>query len=476
MKDFLIFLIKLFIYVILAFTVWFIIKFPIYVSILFLNLFISLLLAHLLKDKELEILIVISSVFLAGSIILLHNYQTSYNVWIDKILIIFETIFIICVFLFLQKKSWEIEVYDTFFVEQIENLQNEISLVTNSTKELHKKILNINEMMDNFRIVENMITSLSTVSSISMTKNYAINLIHKVLAGSYVSLYMDEIEVSEDSVEKEIIDYIKTNNKYLFIKNVNSQESKAIIKKHNITSSKAFKFTSIVGFPLKIYGSTLTNGYLIVLSPKEINEDNLRLLSIFSSYLEISLSNLKLIEHTQNLAITDTLTGLYVHKYFKEILEEEINRVRYHNRIISLAMFDIDNFKQINDTYGHNIGDMVLTKFAEILRKRLREVDKICRYGGDEFTVIFPDTKLSDAAKICEELRNIVLNEAIVVPKKNSDGVSSLARVKFSISGGVIEYRPEYNYSVEEFINEVDKLLYKSKTQGKNKITVWQKV
>ncbi len=475
MKDFLIFLIKLFVYAVLVFTIWFIIKFPIYVSVLFLNLFVLLLIAHLIRDKELEILILISSVFLAGSIILLHNYQ-AYNVWIDKILIIFETVFIIFVFLFLQKKSWEIEVYDTSFVEQIENLQDAISTITNNTKELHTKILNINEMMDNFRIVESIITSLSTVSSISMAKNYAINLIHKVIPGCYVSLYTDESEVSENSIEKEVINYIKINNKYLFVKDINSQESKSIIKKHNIASSKDFKFTSIIGFPLKIYGSTLNNGYLILFSPEEISEDSLRLLSIFSSYLEISLSNLKLIEHTQNLAITDTLTGLYVHKYFKEILEEEINRVKYHNRIISLAMFDIDNFKQINDTYGHHIGDMVLTRFAEILRKRLREVDKICRYGGDEFTVIFPDTKLSDAAKISEELRNIVLNEAIVVPKSTSNEISSLVRVKFSISGGVIEYRPEYNYSVEEFINEVDKLLYKSKTEGKNRITVWQKV
>ncbi len=476
MKDFLIFLIKLFVYAILVFTIWFIIKFPIYVNIIFLNLLVSLLIAHLIKDKELEIFILISSLFLTGSIILLHNYQPYYSVWIDKILVFFETIFIVLYFLFLQKKSWEIEVYDTSFVEKIENLQTEISAISNDTKELQTKILNINEMIDNFRIVENFITSLSGSSSISVVKNYALNLLHKIFPNSYVGIYMNQTEIPENSLEKEIINYIKGEDRYFFIQNINSQVVNNIIKKQIISSSKNFNFISLLAFPLKICGETLNVGYLIIMSPNKINEDNLRLISIFCSYLEISLSNLKLIEYTQNLAITDTLTGLYVHKYFKEILEEEINRVKYHNRVISLAMFDIDNFKQINDTYGHNIGDMVLVKFSEILRKRLREVDKICRYGGDEFTVIFPDTKLQDAAKICEELRNIVLNESIVVPKPIPDGISSLSRVKFTISGGVIEYRSNYNYSVEEFINEVDKLLYKSKTEGKNKITIWQKV
>ncbi|MCS7231448.1 MAG: diguanylate cyclase [Elusimicrobiota bacterium] len=472
MKDFLFFLLKVTIYLIIGLSVWWIIKTPEYVTIIYIIFLIALLLAYLTNDREIQIFVVLSSIFISGSIVLLHNFQPKYDVLIDKIVIVVETLFIIGVFLFLQKKSWSVDVYSTTFIEQIENLEKEISRISDEIRDLQTKIYNINEIKNNFKIMQEVITTLGSVSSISVIKNYVVNLIHKLLPGVYIGLYLTYEEVPKNTLEEEIVKYIKANNKYFFSNDVIYLLQKF---KTSYLYPALSEIKSILGFPIKIYSSSEIEdtGYLIFISPNEVNEDTLRLLSIFSSYVGITISNIKLIEHTQNLAITDTLTGLYVHKYFKELLEEEINRAKYYNRIFSLAMFDIDNFKHINDTYGHNVGDIVLIKFSEILRKRLREVDKIFRYGGDEFAIIFPDTNISNAEKICEEIRNIVLNETIVAPTTSLNNVSSLSRIKFTISGGVMEYSNEY--SLESFVNSVDKLLYKSKTTGKNKITCQKK-
>lgn len=471
MKDFLFFLLKVIIYLIIGLSIWWIIKTPQYVPIIYIGFLIALLLAYLTNDKEIQIFVVLSSIFISGSIVLLHSFQPKYNILIDKIIIILETLFIIGVFLFLQKKSWSLDVYSTTFIEQIENLEKEISRISDEIRDLQTKIYNINEIKNNFKTMQEIITTLGSVSSISVVKTYVVNLIHKLLPGAYVGLYLTHEEVPKNTLEEEVVRYIKLNNKYFFSNDVVYllQKFKTSYLCHNL-----FDIKSILGFPIKIYSSSENGdtGYLVFFSLNEINEETLRLLSIFSSYVGVTISNIKLIEYTQNLAITDTLTGLYVHRYFKELLEEEINRAKYYNRIFSLAMFDIDNFKHINDTYGHNVGDLVLVKFSEILRKRLREVDKIFRYGGDEFAIIFPDTSISNAEKICEEIRNIVLNETIVIPS-TSFNVSSLNRIKFTISGGVMEYSNEY--SLESFINSVDKLLYKSKTTGKNKITCQKK-
>lgn len=472
MKDFLFFLLKILIYLLITISVWLIIKIPQYLIVTFLIFPVAVLLSYLINDREMQIFVVLSSVFIAGSAVLLHNFQPKYNILIDKIFILIEASFVIGVFFFLQHKSWLKEVYSTTFIEQIENLEREISKISDNIKEIQNKIYNANEIKNNFRIIEEVITTLSSVSSVSVIKNYVVNLIHKLLPSIYISLYLSEEEVPKNTLEEVVVKFIQENNRYFFSNDLTSMISKF---KMSYLYPSLEKIKSVLGFPINIYTAEAgIEGYLIFVSPNEISEDKLRMLSIFSNYIGITISNIKLLEQTQNLAITDTLTGLYVHKYFKELLEEEINRAKYYNRNFSLAMFDIDNFKQINDTYGHNVGDMVLVKFAEILRKRLREVDKIFRYGGDEFAIIFPDTTVSNAFKISEEIRNIVLNETIVVTTNISqEGVSSLSRVKFTISGGVMEYSKDL--SLEDFINSVDKLLYQSKTSGKNKIICQKK-
>jgi diguanylate cyclase (GGDEF)-like protein len=124
------------------------------------------------------------------------------------------------------------------------------------------------------------------------------------------------------------------------------------------------------------------------------------LLNAVKSYHESVIADL---EHR---ATRDTMTGLYNHEYFHERLEEELHRARRRDEPVSLLMVDVDLLKQVNDTYGHTSGDLLLLAVVEALRRSLRETDLICRYGGDEFTVILPNTTRSQAEGLIERIQD----------------------------------------------------------------------
>ena len=112
----------------------------------------------------------------------------------------------------------------------------------------------------------------------------------------------------------------------------------------------------------------------------------------------------KQIKQLQALVIKDGLTGLYNSRYIKEILHNEIYRAKRYDRPLSLLLIDVDDFKKINDKQGHLVGDKVLKRIADILKRKLRKSDKVGRYGGDEFLIILPETTKVQAGKIAKEL------------------------------------------------------------------------
>ncbi|GAB6044623.1 hypothetical protein JCM11957_02210 [Caminibacter profundus] len=159
----------------------------------------------------------------------------------------------------------------------------------------------------------------------------------------------------------------------------------------------------------------------------------------------------------EKATITDPLTTLYNRLYFENQIKYLHEKYKRNKTPFSIFLFDIDNFKKINDTYGHQTGDEVLTSIAKILKTNLRKTDLPCRYGGEEFIVIFPESRLQDiitvAKRIKQEIaKNIILDDNLV-----------------TISGGVGEYSNNYN-SVDEFLNRIDAALYIAKKSGKNKI------
>ncbi len=171
-------------------------------------------------------------------------------------------------------------------------------------------------------------------------------------------------------------------------------------------------------------------------------------------------------EEIRILSITDPLTGCYNRGFLTERLNQEIKRARRYGRALSLCLCDIDHFKRINDTFGHQTGDLVLKEFVKIIEESIRkDVDWVARYGGEEFVVILPETDLQGGICMAERLRASVEASTIEIPAADS--------IKITASFGVTAFGPETPEAVispEAMINTADQLMYQAKKEGRNRI------
>lgn len=192
---------------------------------------------------------------------------------------------------------------------------------------------------------------------------------------------------------------------------------------------------------------------------KLFNKQDLEFIEALSNQAAIAIDNAKLYE----LATKDGLTKLYIHRHFRTLLEAEVTRATRYKHVVSLLMMDIDNFKHVNDTYGHLIGDRVLKEIAVTIKNTCRNIDVPARYGGEEFTVILPETAAKDATIIAERLRKNI--EKIEIP------IDDKVTLKATVSIGISEY-PSSATDSENLIKTADDALYKAKNDGKNCIYV----
>jgi diguanylate cyclase (GGDEF)-like protein/PAS domain S-box-containing protein len=153
-------------------------------------------------------------------------------------------------------------------------------------------------------------------------------------------------------------------------------------------------------------------------------------------------------------AITDPLTGVYNRRHFQSILEMEIGRVTRHASALSLIMFDIDHFKTVNDTFGHEAGDQVLRGLAALVQHRIRRADVLCRWGGEEFQILCPNTTIEEAVVLAEALLEIMRGS----PFPPVGAVTA--------SFGVTDYH--VNDQIDHFLKRVDDLVYAAKNEGRN--------
>lgn len=172
---------------------------------------------------------------------------------------------------------------------------------------------------------------------------------------------------------------------------------------------------------------------------------------LFITTKKLEKSNFKLEQETQ----TDVLTGLQNRKYMKDFIEYQL----VHKKEFCLLFADIDFFKKVNDQLGHNIGDIVLKEFAELLKKESRNTDLIIRYGGEEFLLVLTDTTLEHAASIAERIRYRAENHTF-----------SSVPWKLTVSFGITA--PEKNDSVDDIIKRADSLLYSAKKNGRNQCCI----
>jgi diguanylate cyclase (GGDEF)-like protein len=200
-------------------------------------------------------------------------------------------------------------------------------------------------------------------------------------------------------------------------------------------------------------------------SKKPFTADELRFLEAVANQTALALERVKLIAFLENLSITDALTGIANRRHFEWRLSEEIERARRYKYPLSALMLDLDHFKQVNDNYGHQIGDIVLQQVAQRLRRILRRTDFLARYGGEEFIVLAPQTPADRALILAERLRQVIAESPIPV----ADNL----QIHITISIGVAVF-PNHAQNESELIGAADAALYKAKQMGRNRVCMFE--
>jgi len=188
--------------------------------------------------------------------------------------------------------------------------------------------------------------------------------------------------------------------------------------------------------------------------------DEKQVLDVLSTQMALACQNITALQKIQQLAITDDLTGIYNKRYFKQAFAKEFERAQRYNIPLSLMMMDLDFFKRINDKYGHQLGDVVLSEFAALVLEMTRSTDIFARYGGEEFSLILPHTPLNSSIEIAERIRNRV--ETYAFPGEEFT-------IHCTVSIGLAQMKEEYR-TPEELISTADMNLYKAKTMGRNMV------
>jgi len=181
--------------------------------------------------------------------------------------------------------------------------------------------------------------------------------------------------------------------------------------------------------------------------------------------IKLSLANLKLRDELREQAIHDMLTGLFNRRYLDETLPRELLLAQRRNAPLSIVMLDIDGFKQFNDSFGHAPGDALLRRFGRVLREHLRKSDISCRYGGDEFVLVMPDSSIADTQERMEQIRRFLKGLQI------HHGEQVLGMI--TLSAGIAQ-TPEHGATASELLRAADEAMYTAKQSGGDRVVIYQ--
>ncbi|MCB4791880.1 MAG: sensor domain-containing diguanylate cyclase [Elusimicrobia bacterium] len=368
---------------------------------------------------------------------------------LSRFIFFLEIFWLWSLFFFLERyqKSYQNELNRVREEEEV--LDTKITLLNSRVEENRRLCENIAQRIANYQLLGGMVQILGSTLDEDKIIPLVIDLSRKFIAKGTWSIGTN---LEGDDITK----YVKETSLSLIINDIEADN------RFYITDPV---FRSLVAVPLeineKLWGVLRGES----LQKNTFDESDLRLLSILGGITSLALNNANLYERTQELAITDGLTGLYVQSYFKERLAEEILRSQDHKLSLSVIILDIDHFKKFNDTYGHAAGDAVLRQIANILRNCLRETDLISRYGGEEFAILMLQTELNEAFRIAEIIRNNIEVERFYLPVESFQPV----RVRVTISAGASGLNPRIK-TPEELLHLADEALYRSKKGGRNRV------
>jgi two-component system cell cycle response regulator len=338
----------------------------------------------------------------------------------------------------------------------------------------------VNDLLDRKLYEATIINEISKLNTLSEDSSVTIGSVLSVISkvtdchvGSVLlleekELYMyvntevgkDYFEDSKSSAMHEAKSYLASGTKAAQL-NVIADSEPRFIEGEAAEECKTIR--SIISLPLRARGEII--GLLTLNSPKTdaFSDDIQRVLQIIEYPASVVVDNARLHEHTKKMAVTDGLTRLYNHRHFYELLEQEFNRTKRYQSSVALIMIDIDFFKQINDTYGHQVGDDILKELSDVIRSQVREVDVLARYGGEEFAALLPQTPLEQACVVAERIRSAV---------EENEFATSKGIIKITVSLGLAGFPEMDIHSQVELVQEADAALYRAKEAGKNRVVI----
>jgi len=323
--------------------------------------------------------------------------------------------------------------------ENIKNIKSEVERYGNHRESLLKRIGFHSELSGAIR-------KIASLKSVDEIKSQMLSLLEKYFSDCRIKA---EIGHPADAFERWVFD----RKSSLFVRDASSDKKFA---------SRSFpgEIKSMIIVPLYFFNSII--GFLRITSdvPERLKYGELQIAELISSICSVSMENLSLFEKVEQLAIKDSLTGLFTHRAFEDRMEEEILRAARTKIPFSLIMADIDHFKRYNDVYGHQAGDEVLKAAARVFSSSIRDVDFAARYGGEEFAIILTAAGKKDAVSMAEYMRKVAGSLRFEFGGKETS---------ITVSFGVAEFPSDATIS-SQVVRAADERLYKAKKSGRNRV------
>lgn len=338
-----------------------------------------------------------------------------------------------------------------------------------------KEILEILEIAQNVISMKLQNISLNTKMQHSLEFHNSMKNIAKIIETQYELNYIIPIigEILDTFISNHLVYiFLKTDEDFT-LEWPSSCRDKSILENLPELSPKASVVLSSdkkTGyFPLinenTIIGAIVTKSTGEALTPVEQNY-----MEQLAAQTSITINRANVYAEILKHATLDALTGFYNRRQMEERIKQETSSAKRKNTPLCAIMIDIDYFKSVNDTYGHAAGDFILKTTAKIIRSQLREYDIASRYGGEEFAIILPYTKIDEAVMVAERLRQAVAEKVIDIQHVNTK--NDTKTIQISISLGINEYN--YKNEPEELLMLADKALYDAKETGRNRVVVYK--
>jgi diguanylate cyclase (GGDEF)-like protein len=286
----------------------------------------------------------------------------------------------------------------------------------------------------------------------------------------------NRLQESQEQISRTIFDEVIQSGKATITENA--------LDSFDTSSVLALQLRSVLCAPLISRGRILGAVYVENRSVSNLFEDeDLELLEYFAAQAAVSIENAMLNEDLEarveartaelvranarlhELAITDSLTGAFNRRHFFKLAQQELARAQRYGHPLSVIMLDLDHFKQINDQYGHLVGDHVLQVVTQYMRDNIRTVDSLGRYGGEEFVILLPNTALPGTLDIAERVYTIFASQCVLLDEVTVTVTASL---------GVVSLEDTTGISVEILFDRADQALYEAKQAGRNRVVIWK--